>query len=120
MKRPMYVDFLLIASLPVIVFLSLLSGPIAELGFKDFLFKIFSVKATEEDFAARVIMVYHVAAAIVMAGTLYLAVKYVDHDEKLRKPLLNLVTAGWIITVLSALVFAYFWRSPLVHGVYLL
>jgi len=120
MKRPEYVDFLLIASLPVIVFLSLLSGPIAELGFKDFLFKIFSVKATGEDFAARVIMVYHVAAAIVMAGTLYLAVKYVDHDEKLRKPLLNLVTAGWIITVLSALVFAYFWRSPLVHGVYLL
>jgi len=119
MKRPDEIAVLLFFTLPLIGFFGLLSGPLAEAGVKDFLAKYLSLAPTEEDFAARAIMAYHIAAVVVMAGTLYLAAKYVDHDERLRAPVLALATAGWVISVVFGLVFAYFGRSPLAHGMWL-
>ncbi len=119
MKRLEPIPLLLFFTLPIVGFFGLLSGPLAEAGVKSLLANYLSIAPTEEDFAARAIMAYHVAAVIVMAGTLYLAIKYVEHDERLEKPVLGLATAGWIISVLSGLSFAYFGRSPLAHGMWL-
>jgi len=119
MRKPDGIALLLFFALPIIGFFSLLSGPIAEAGVKDQLAKYLSIAPTEEDFVARAIMAYHIAAAIVMAGTLYLALKYVEYDERLRSYVSGLATAGWIIAVVSGLAFAYFGRSPLAHGMWL-
>jgi len=119
MRRPDEIALLLFFALPIIGFFGLLSGPIAEAGVKDQLAKYLSIAPTEEDFATRAIMAYHIAAAIVMAGTLYLALKYVEYDERLRGSVSGLATAGWIIAVVSGLAFAYFGRSPLAHGMWL-
>lgn len=119
MKRIEPIPLLLFFTLPILGFFGLLSGPLAEAGVKSILASHLSIAPTEEDFAARAIMAYHIAAVVVMAGTLYLAVKYVEHDERLEKPVLGLATAGWIISVVSGLAFAYFGRSPLAHGVWL-
>jgi hypothetical protein len=70
MRKPDEIALLLFFDLPIIGFFGLLSGPIAEAGVKDQLAKYLSIAPTEEDFAARAIMAYHIAAAIVMAGTL--------------------------------------------------
>lgn len=83
-------------------FFGLLSGPLAEAGFKKALADSGVIIASEENFASRAIMVYHIAAVIVMAGTLYLALRHVEFDQRLEAP--YTATAGWLIAVPSGLV----------------
>ncbi|MCX8137127.1 hypothetical protein [Pyrobaculum aerophilum] len=113
------IKLLLFFTLPLLAFFGLLSGPLAEAGVKEALSRYLSIGPGEEDFAARVIMAYHIAAVVVMAGTLYLAAKYVDHEPNTGRIAVNLATAGWLIAVPSDLAFAYFGRSPLAHGLWL-
>jgi hypothetical protein len=119
MREVKEIRLLLFFTLPIVAFFGLLSGPLAEAGVKAALSHYLSIKPGEEDFAASAIMVYHISAVIVMAGTLYLAVKYLDHDTRLTNPVVKLATAGWVVAVPSGLAFAYFGRSPVAHALWL-
>lgn len=113
------VNLLLFITLPVVIFFGLLSGPLAEAGVKDALAQYLTIRPTEEDFAARAIMVYHIAAVIAMAALLYLALVYVEHDKRLDPLIRATALAGWLTAVPSGLVFAYFGRSAVAHGLWL-
>ncbi|WP_237179456.1 hypothetical protein [Pyrobaculum ferrireducens] len=64
MREVKEVRLLLFFTLPIVAFFGLLSGPLAEAGVKAALSHYLSIKPGEEDFAARAIMVYHIAAVI--------------------------------------------------------
>ncbi|QOJ79028.1 hypothetical protein IG193_00740 [Infirmifilum lucidum] len=111
---------LLVATSLAIAFLATLSGPLAEsLPVKKAILSLGQAKATFEDFEARAIMAYHVAAVVVMSALAYLALRYVDMDQSYKPGVSELVTAGWSLAIPSGIVFAYFWRSPLVHTVWI-
>lgn len=104
----------------VIAFLATLSGPLAEsLPVKKWLFSLGAAADTFEDFEARAIMAYHVAAVVVMSALAYLALRYVEMDESLKPLISKTVTVGWALALPSGVVYAYFWRSPVVHTVWI-
>jgi len=112
---------LLIVTFFTIAFLATLSGPLAEtLPVKKAILSLGQAKDAFEDFEARAIMAYHVAAVVVMSALAYLALKYVDMDHSLKPTTSELVTAGWALSIPSGIIFAYFWRSPLVHTLWII
>ncbi|MFN7105201.1 MAG: hypothetical protein ACK4M3_01225 [Pyrobaculum sp.] len=63
-------------------------------------------------------MAYHVAAVVVMSALSHLALRYVELDERLKPLAAMLTTIGWAVAVPSGVIFAYFWRSPVIHGMW--
>lgn len=112
---------LLLAAFLTIAFFATLSGPLAEaLPVKRALVVWGPPEETFEDFEARAIMAYHVAAVVVMSALSYLTLRYVEIDERLKPLAARLTTAGWVVAMPSGVVFAYFWRSPVVHTVWVM
>ncbi len=112
---------LFLAAFLTIAFFATLSGPLAEaLPIKKALLAWGPAEEEFEDFEARAIMAYHVAAVVVTSALAYLALRYVDMDSGLKPLAAKLTTAGWVVSIPSGVVFSYFWRSPVVHTLWIM
>ncbi|KUO49563.1 MAG: hypothetical protein APF76_03385 [Desulfitibacter sp. BRH_c19] len=95
-----------------------LSGPMVEMGVRDITVKVLGMKMVEAEREGRVIMLYHVIAMAVIAILVYLITANVRMDKKLALFANALVTAGYLIVVPAGLLFAYFGRNWVMHGMY--
>jgi hypothetical protein len=112
-------DALIVASL------SLFSGPVRSLGLAELL----SVDLSDAHRVGRIIMLYHSLAIPFVAALVYLVLDQVpmgtpDEEQRLRRSVVVPLTAGYMLTSLGGMTFAYGnhalgGRNWIAHGVYL-
>lgn len=68
----------------------------------------------------RIIMVYHALAVPFVAAITYLILDLVTVPAELGRAVRRVITPGYMLTSIGALGFAYFGRSWILHGIFLL
>ncbi|MGC8828067.1 MAG: hypothetical protein ACP5TV_13815 [Anaerolineae bacterium] len=68
----------------------------------------------------RIIMIYHSLAVSFTAAIAYLTLDLVPVSAELGRSVRRIITPGYMLTSIGALGFAYFGRSWLLHGIFLL
>ncbi len=80
----------------------------------------FSIVLPEAERVGRIIIVYHALATPFVAAIVYLILDMVPTTERLARSIRRVITPGYMLTSLGALVFAYLGRNWIFHGVMLL
>lgn len=107
-------DALIVASL------SLFSGPVRSLGLAELL----GVDLSAAQRVGRIVMLYHSLAIPFVAALVYLVLDQVPmgtpkEEARLRRSIVVPVTAGYMLTSVGGMTFAYGGRNWIAHGVYL-
>jgi hypothetical protein len=107
-------DALLVASLAPF------SGPLRPLGLVD----LFGVDLGATHRVARIIMLYHALAVPFVAALVYLVLDQVpmgppEEQRRIRRSIVVPVTAGYMLTSVGGMTFAYGGRSWIAHGLFL-
>ena len=97
----------------------MLSGPMVEFGVRDFIVKTFGMHLHPADRAGRIIILYHSIAMAVVAIEVY----FITNLEKMKRhqqaTINATITAGYLISMIFGLTFAYFGHNFVYHGIYL-
>ena len=96
------------------------SGPLQSLGLAELLNLDFS----DANRVGRIIMLYHSLAIPFVASLVYLVLDQVpmgspEEERRVRRSIVVPVTAGYMLTSVGGMTFAYAGRSWIAHGVYL-
>lgn len=97
-----------------------LSAPMIAWGVKDITVNILGMELVEVQREGRIIMLYHSIALAVMAILVYFITAVVRMDKQLALMARNLATAGYLVALISGLIFAYFGYNWTFHGLFLL
>jgi hypothetical protein len=103
----------------VTVIWGMLSGPMAELGVRDAVIRLFNMKIFDADREARIIILYHTIAMAVVAIEVYLIGASVPMKKSDQAGLNALATAGYLFSLVFGLAFAYFGRNFVFHGLFI-
>jgi hypothetical protein len=103
----------------VTVIWGMLSGPLADLGFKDLAVRLFGMDLEAAEREGRIIMLYHSIAMAVVAILVYFATASIPMKKSEQRNINCVVTVGYITAMISGLFFAYFGHNWAAHGVYL-
>jgi len=105
----------------IVASLSPFSGPLRPLGLAELL----NLDLSDVHRVARIIMLYHSLAIPFVAALVYLILDRApmgsSHDEesRVRRSIVVPVTAGYMLTSVGGMTFAYAGRNWIAHGVYL-
>lgn len=97
----------------------MLSGPMAERGFKDFIVQTLGMQLVEAEREGRIITLYHSIAMAVVAILVYLITDLVPMKEHQRRNINAVVTVGYMSAMFFGLAFAYFGHKWIYHGLFL-
>ncbi len=96
-----------------------LSGPMAELGVRQFVVRLFGVKMLPVEREGRIIILYHSIAMAVIAIETYMVTGLIKMKPFYRDAANVLVTIGYLLAMVFGLVFAYFGHNWAFHGLYI-
>ncbi len=96
-----------------------LSGPMVEWGVRDAVLRITGMELDPAAREGRIIMLYHAIAIAVVAIEVYLITGMVKMKPYQRSNINATITAGYLITMIFGLTFAYFGREFVFHGIFL-
>jgi hypothetical protein len=96
-----------------------LSGPMVEWGVKDIVVNLTGMDLVEADREGRIIILYHSIAMAIVAINVYLITGILPMKEDQRTSINATMTAGYILSVVFGLLFAYFGKNFIFHGLYL-
>ncbi len=104
----------------IVATLSLFSGPVRPLGLAELL----RMDLGDAHRVGRIIMLYHSLAIPFVAALVYLILDQVpmgapEEERRVRRSIVVPVTAGYMLTSLGGMTFAYGGRSWIAHGIYL-
>src|SRR5512137_182508 len=85
----------------------MLSGPLAELGVRDFVIRIFKMNLVQAEREGRIIILYHSIAMAVIAIETYMITSLMKMKEYYRTMVRVLITVGYILTMVFGMGFAY-------------
>ena len=97
----------------------MLSGPMVEWGVKDVVVRLLGMKLVEAERQGRIIMLYHTIAISVVALEVYLITAAVRMKRDEQVTINGTITVGYITTLVCGLLFAYWGRNWILHGLYL-
>ncbi len=97
----------------------MLSGPLAELGAKDFLVRVLGMKLHPLEREGRIIILYHAIAMAIVAIEVYFITSIVRMREYQKRIINATVTLGYLTSMIFGLLFAYFGHNFIYHGVFL-
>ncbi len=97
----------------------MLSGPLAELGFKDFAVRLLGMDLEAAEREGRIVILYHTIAMAVVAILVYFATAVVPMKKSQQTTINSVVTVGYITAMFFGLLFAYFGHNWIFHGLYL-
>jgi hypothetical protein len=103
----------------VTVIWGMLSGPLADLGFKDLAVRLFGMDLEAAEREGRIVILYHSIAMAVVAILVYFATATIPMKKSEQTNINCVVTVGYITAMISGLFFAYFGHNWAAHGVYL-
>jgi hypothetical protein len=97
----------------------MLSGPMADLGVRDVVVRIFRMDLVQAEREGRIIILYHSIAMAVIAIETYMITSLVKMKEFYRVAVRVLITAGYLAAMLFGMSFAYWGHNWAFHGVYI-
>lgn len=96
-----------------------LSGPLADWGVKEITVDLLGMKLVESEREGRIVILYHAIAMAVVAILVYWITDLLPMKQHQRAYINATVTAGYLLSLIFGLGFAYFGHSWLFHGIYL-
>jgi hypothetical protein len=97
----------------------MLSGPMADLGVRDVVLRIFRMDLVQAEREGRIIILYHSIAMAVIAIETYMITSLVKMKEFYRVAVRVLITAGYLAAMIFGMSFAYWGHNWAFHGIYI-
>jgi hypothetical protein len=97
----------------------MLSGPMAELGVRDFMIRTLGMKIVQAEREGRIIILYHSIAMAVVAIETYMITSLLKMKEFYRLAVRVLITTGYLMTMVFGMVFAYWGQIWPFHGLFI-
>jgi hypothetical protein len=97
----------------------MLSGPMAELGVRDFMVRTLGMKIVQAEREGRIIILYHSIAMAVVAIETYMITSLLKMKEFYRISVRVLITVGYMLTMIFGMGFAYWGHNWALHGLYI-
>jgi len=96
-----------------------LSGPLAELGVKEFMIDLLGMSIFQAEREGRMIMLYHSIAMAVVAIQVYFITGIISMKECERVKVNATVTVGYMMAMFFGLAFGYFGHNWIYHGLFI-
>lgn len=96
-----------------------LSGPLAELGVRDFMIDLLGMRILQAEREGRMIMLYHSIAMAVVAILVYFITGLIPMKECERVKINATVTVGYLMSIFFGLGFGYFNHNWIFHGLFI-
>ncbi|NPV78059.1 MAG: hypothetical protein HPY59_16995 [Anaerolineae bacterium] len=97
----------------------MLSGPMAEMGVRDFVVRLLGMKMLPVEREGRIIILYHSIAMAVIAIETYMVTGLIRMKAFYRTASNVLITIGYMLAMVFGLAFAYFGHNWAFHGLYI-
>jgi hypothetical protein len=97
----------------------MLSGPMAEMGVRDFMIRTLGMKIVQAEREGRIIILYHSIAMAVVAIETYMITSLLKMKEFYKMAIRVLITVGYILTMIFGMGFAYWGHNWALHGLYI-
>ncbi len=103
----------------VTVFFGMLSGPMEEFGIKSWMINNLGLSMLPAEREGRIIILYHSIAMAVVAIETYLITALWRFKKEDQVRINGLITAGYILSLIFGLWFAYFGHNYVFHGLFI-
>lgn len=97
----------------------MLSGPMAELGVRDIVVRVFGMSLLPGEREGRIIILYHSIAMAVVAIETYMITGILQMGEFYKKAVRVLITVGYLFAMVFGMIFAYWGHIWVFHGLYI-
>jgi len=97
----------------------MLSGPMAELGVRDWIVRTLGMQLLPAEREGRIIILYHTIAMGVIAIETYIITALLKMKTFLRTAVRTLITVGYLVAMISGMGFAYWGHNWALHGLYI-
>jgi hypothetical protein len=97
----------------------MLSGPMAEMGVRDFVVRALKMDIVQAEREGRIIILYHSIAMAVIAIETYIITSLLKMKEFFRQAVRVLITVGYLFAMLFGMGFAYWGHNWAFHGLYI-
>ena len=97
----------------------MLSGPMAEMGVREVVIKLFRMDIVQAEREGRIIILYHSIAMAVVAIETYMVTSLLKMKAFFKTAINAIITVGYILTMIFGMGFAYFGHNWAFHGVYI-
>lgn len=97
----------------------MLSGPMVEFGISDFVVRTLDLSLLPAEREGRIIMLYHCIAMAIVAIEVYFITDSLQMKSHEQSTINGTVTAGYLLTLIFGMLFAYFGHNFVFHGLYL-
>ena len=97
----------------------MLSGPMAEMGVREVVIKLFNMDMLQAEREGRIIILYHSIAMAVVAIETYMITSLLKMKSFFKTAINGIITVGYILTMIFGMGFAYFGHNWAFHGVYI-
>jgi hypothetical protein len=97
----------------------MLSGPMAEMGVRDFVIRVLKMNLVQAEREGRIIILYHSIAMAVVAIETYMITSLLKMKEFYKLAVRVLITVGYMLTMIFGMGFAYWGHNWALHGLYI-
>jgi hypothetical protein len=97
----------------------MLSGPMAELGVRDVVVRVFGMKLVQTEREGRIIILYHSIAMAIVAIETYMITGLLKMREFYKTAVRVLITVGYLMAMIFGMGFAYWGHNWALHGLYI-
>jgi hypothetical protein len=97
----------------------MLSGPMAELGVRDFMIRFLKMDIVQAEREGRIIILYHSIAMAVVAIETYMLTCLLKMKEFYKTAVRALITTGYLFAMIFGMGFAYWGHNWAFHGLYI-
>ncbi len=97
----------------------MLSGPMAEMGVRDWVVRIFGMDLIQAEREGRIVILYHSIAMAVVAIETYMLTGLLKMKPFFKTAINLLITVGYMLTLVFGMGFAYFGHNWAFHGLYI-
>ena len=97
----------------------MLSGPMAELGVRQVVVRLLGMDMVQAEREGRIIILYHSIAMAVVAIETYMITSLLKMKPFFKTAVNAIITAGYLLTMVFGLGFAYFGHNWAFHGLYI-
>lgn len=97
----------------------MLSGPMAEMGVREVVIRTLGMDIVQSEREGRIIILYHSIAMAIIAIETYMITSLLRMQEFFRLSVRVLITAGYLMTMIFGMGFAYFGHNWAFHGLFI-
>jgi len=97
----------------------MLSGPMAEIGIRDFVIRILRMDLIQAEREGRIIILYHSISMAVIAIETYMITSLLKMKEFYKTAVRMFITVGYLFVMIFGMGFAYWGHNWAFHGIYI-